>query len=220
MTADAVIAEIDALLGPVEPKITKSERGQTWFRGQATEAREAKTRLLAAIRRLAPAGSAYVDQAYEVAESSGHDGALVVPLVGILRALRNDYADGYMRAIEELVHADLFADLLEMADELLSKGYKDPAAVIGGSVLEEHLRKLAIKHGLALTHPQGGPRTGGPLNDDLVKAGAYTALVQKRVVALLHVRNKAAHAEWDEYDASQVGDLLREVRDFAERFPA
>ena len=40
------------------------------------------------------------------------------------------------------MHAELFADFLEMADYLLSEGYKDPAAVLGGSMLEEHLRQL------------------------------------------------------------------------------
>lgn len=60
--------------------------------------------------------------------------------------MREDYEAGYMRTVEELIHADLFADFLERTDELVSKGYKDPAAVLAGSVLEEHLRKLAVKH--------------------------------------------------------------------------
>ncbi len=35
-----------------------------------------------------------------------------------------------------------------MAEYLLKEGYKDPAAVITGSTLEEHLRKLCIKNGI------------------------------------------------------------------------
>jgi hypothetical protein len=37
-------------------------------------------------------------------------------LPGLLRALRADYAAGYLRKISELIHADLFSDFLEMAD--------------------------------------------------------------------------------------------------------
>jgi hypothetical protein len=69
--------------------------------------------------------------------------------MGILRGLRNDYEAGYMRTVEDLVRADLFTDFIEMAEELVGKGYEDAAAVITGSVLEEHLRKLATRHSIA-----------------------------------------------------------------------
>jgi hypothetical protein len=39
----------------------------------------------------------------------------------VARALRNSYEQGYLRTVEELIHADLFADFLERADELVSK---------------------------------------------------------------------------------------------------
>jgi hypothetical protein len=61
---------------------------------------------------------------------------------GTLQALRDDYESGYLQSVVELVHADIFADFLDMADYLIQQGYKDPAAVVAGSVLEEHLRKL------------------------------------------------------------------------------
>jgi hypothetical protein len=37
-----------------------------------------------------------------------------------------------------------------MAEHFLESGYKDPTAVMTGGVLEEHLRKLCGKHGVAL----------------------------------------------------------------------
>jgi uncharacterized protein (DUF2164 family) len=59
----------------------------------------------------------------------------------MLQAHRQDYEAGYLQSVVELVHADIFADFLEMADYLLQQGYKDPAAVITGSVFGAHLRE-------------------------------------------------------------------------------
>jgi hypothetical protein len=43
---------------------------------------------------------------------------------GILLALRNDYESSYLESVVELIHKDLFADFLDMADYLLQQGYK------------------------------------------------------------------------------------------------
>ena len=45
-----------------------------------------------------------------------------------------------------------------MAKELLDKGYKGPAAVVAGSVLEGHLRQLATKAEISVTSAEGKPR--------------------------------------------------------------
>jgi hypothetical protein len=104
-------------------------------------------------------------------------------LAGVLRGLRADVGAGYTRTLEELVHADLFSDFLEMADELQRSGYKDAAAVIAGSTLEEHLRKLAEKNGVAIEQPDGAPKKADTLNADLAGAAAYKKLEQKSVTA-------------------------------------
>ena len=41
-----------------------------------------------------------------------------------------------MQSREELIHASVFADFLQMADYLVDSGYKDAGAVIAGSTLE------------------------------------------------------------------------------------
>ena len=67
-------------------------------------------------------------------------------MAGIVDALKTDLAAGYVVGIRELIHGELFGDLLESAVHLLEEGYKDPAAVLAGSVLEEHLRQLCKKN--------------------------------------------------------------------------
>jgi hypothetical protein len=57
--------------------------------------------------------------------------------------------------------------------------YKDAAAVIAGSTLEEHLRKLAQKNGVAIEKADGAPKKADALNADLAGAGAYNKLEQR-----------------------------------------
>jgi hypothetical protein len=213
--------QLDALLNEIEPKLHEPERGQgEWFRGNTREQRAVRTRAMAAIQRLAPADSAYAAQAYELNDSTKMDGWIVARLAGVMRGLRLDYEAGHMQTVEELVHADVFADFIEMAEELVGKNYKDPAAVITGSVLEEHLRKLAGKHGISTAHPDGRPIKADTLNAELIKAGAYNKLTQKSITAWFDLRNNAAHGHYDEYDRAQVEAMIRDVRSFMERHPA
>jgi hypothetical protein len=122
--------------------------------------------------------------------------------------------------VVELVHADLFADFLEMAHYLLQQGYKDPAAVISGSVLEEHLRKLCQKNSIDVLKSDGSPKKADTLNADLSGSNIYPKLDQKNVTAWLDLRNKAAHGHYSEYTKEQVELMLQSVRDFTARCPA
>jgi hypothetical protein len=139
---------------------------------------------------------------------------------GTLQALRDDYESGYLQSVVELVHADIFADFLDMADYLIQQGYKDPAAVVAGSVLEEHLRKLCGKQHISAVKADGSPKKADALNSELTAAGAYSKLDQKGVTWWLDLRNKAAHGKYSEYKQDQVMLMIQGVRDFASRYPA
>ena len=160
--------------------------------------------VLATLERLAPKGSAY--------RKAHHLGGMI----GSLRALRRDYDEGYLSALEGLIRADLFADFLEMAGHLLEQAYKDPAAVLIGGVLEEHLRALCAGRAIPITFSDR-PKKADAMNSDLAAAGAYNKLDQKSVTAWLDFRNKAAHGEYDQYTAVQVATMLSGVREFAGR---
>ena len=114
----------------------------------------------------------------------------------------------------------MFADVLEQADYLLSGGYKDQAAVTCGSALESHLRNLCAKSSLDTRDADGKLKKANRLNDDLAKAGAYSALEQKSVTAWLAVRNSAAHGQYGDYNAEQVKLMIASVGDFIARHPA
>ena len=58
---------------------------------------------------------------------------LIPNLKGVVRSLRHAVTEGYLTEIGELIHADPCADFLQMAEHLLTEGYKDPVARAGGS---------------------------------------------------------------------------------------
>lgn len=188
-----------------------------------TEGTRFITRARAAVRRFAVPSSAYVDQAEAIVERGGYAGYVARHLVGVVESLRADVAAGYLHGFAELIHGDLFADFLEMAQHLLDEKYKDAAAVIAGSALESHLRHLCVKAGIDTNVSGSGgirPKKAEELNSELAAANVYSKLDQKNVTAWLDLRNKAAHGHYSEYQAQQVGLLISGVRDFLTRNPA
>jgi len=182
---------------------------------------EAAASISHAIERFSPPGSAFRERALETLQKhSPHTLHIGVPILyGILSALLDAYRNDYLTAIEELVHADVYSDFMEMAQYLIQEGYKDAAAVMVGGVLEENLRKLTLRNNLPITDQAGKARKASSLNEDLAKC-AYDKLTQKSVTAWLDLRNNAAHGHYTEYDKAQVALMFSGVQDFLNRYRA
>jgi len=175
-------------------------------------------RCQAAVDRLAPRGSSYRAEAEAV---KVHVPLRRIPLlVGVLGAMRADIEAGWLASVEELVHAEALSDFIEMSRELHSKGYKDAAAVIVGSVLEAHLRLLCPKNGISPSSPGGAPKKADTINAELAGIGVYNKLQQKQVTAQLGLRNSAAHGEYGDYSAADVANMIAGVEQFVLGNPA
>jgi len=133
---------------------------------------------------------------------------------GILKAARDDCANGRLFDLRRLVEAEVFDDLLEQSEHLLASGYYQPAAVVAGCVLEDGLRKLCEKNGVVLSSK---PKLD-TMNAELAKAGLFSKLVQKRVTTLAELRNKAAHGQWNEFTEADVREMVTAVRRFMEEY--
>lgn len=140
--------------------------------------------------------------------------------MSILAAIRSEIAGGWLFTVKGLVAAELFSDFLVMSEHLLDTGYKDPAAVMVSSVLEEHLRQLCINNSIPIEEERDDrliPRRSDRLNADLTKAEVYTKLDQKLITAWLDLRNNAAHGKYEAYSFEQVTQLLAGVTEFMAR---
>ncbi len=137
--------------------------------------------------------------------------------INILQAILEEVERGWLTTLKKLVTAEVFSDFMEMAKYLLDEKYKDPAAVIIGSVLEEHLRQLCTANGIEITRLSGMdtvPKKAESLNMDLVKEGIYGVLEQKTITAWLDLRNRAAHGKYSEYQLEKVNLMYQGVLQF------
>jgi hypothetical protein len=178
------------------------------------------TSMIAAVDRLAPEDSYYLTNLNNIiGEKVVYKWERIPSILGVIKSLKTAYESGFLIEIEELIHADLFSDFLDMGEYLLKEGFKDPAAVIIGGVLEEHLRKLCIKNSIDIK-ANSKPKKAEMMNTELSNGSVYNKLDQKSVTAWLDLRNKAAHGKYSEYTDEQVNVTLLAIRDFIARFPA
>lgn len=184
-----------------------------------------------AVERCTGRTSTYYMQASQYASGVGKIGTLeslsernLLRLTGVVQVVRRAVAEDYLQSAQELVRAEVFSDFLEMAEHLQEEGYKDPAAVVAGTVLEQHLRKLCLKHNLTIeaTDTAGKlyPKKAEALNTELAGQKVYGKNEQKQVTAWLGIRNSAAHGKYGEYTHAQVDLLLQGIRGFLARYPA
>ena len=97
--------------------------------------------------------------------------------MGVLIRLKTELEQGLLGEVEDLVRAEVFTDFLETAEYLLEKGYKDPAAVLVSTVLENGLRRIAEKHNVAVKDKDDI----SSLNTKLCDAKAYSQLDRSQI---------------------------------------
>jgi hypothetical protein len=137
--------------------------------------------------------------------------------IGILNSVKTEIQNGWIVSLRGLVSAEIFTDFIEMSEYLLVEGYKDPAAVIIGGVLEEHLRQLCIINGIEILNSNEKYKKAELLNTDLSAKLIYNKLDQKSVTSWLDLRNKAAHGRYNEYNKEQVENMMKAVIEFMSR---
>jgi hypothetical protein len=143
-------------------------------------------------------------------ESGSHsDPSLISALSGIARGLLNDLEAGFLPDFTMRIRSDVEGDLLAQAHRLLEEDHlKDPAAMLVGAVLEDALRQLCRKHGVA--EGDGIEKMNVPLR----QAGAYGLPQGQQITAWAAIRNKADHARFADYTDSEVRVMHQGVAGF------
>ncbi len=140
-----------------------------------------------------------------VAKTSG-GGAVqhVASTAQMLEALLRDIDAGLLGHLGNKIRAETFDDFLEHAESYRHEGKKMEAGVIAGVVFEDTIRgiyrdKIADDKGLKLED----------LINALAKQNVITGQQSKQAKVAAHVRTKATHAQWDEFDLGGVESTIQ-----------
>jgi len=222
--SNVIKSEIDSLIDMGAAILQKASRADSRFEGDdLAEVSSWVTRLGQLLRKLYGEKSQHYENFNRAISTEGfyliHSNwyGHISQVQGIALTVKHDIKNDLLTSIKGLLQAEIFADFLEIGEHLLSEGYKDAAAVTIGAVLEDGLRELCKKNNIDIAKPNGAPLTIEPLNTELAKHEVYSKLVQKQVTSWAHIRNKAAHGQYDEYDKPQVEMMLLFVQGFAEQ---
>ena len=129
--------------------------------------------------------------------------------LGVLQAASEDVEHGHLESVRELAAAEVFSDFLEQADHLLRNGYWAPATSLACAVLENGLRSLAARNGIAVKDRENL----SSLNNKIGDRGLYSRLRQRQVASWNEVRNAAVHGRFDDLNEKDVADLISGVTD-------
>ena len=121
----------------------------------------------------------------------------------ILDALLRDVKNGLLSSIENQTKALVFDDFLDHAKEYRKEGMKNEAGVIAGVVFEDTIRNLCRNNSIS----ERGIKLD-QLITDLTKSELINQVKAKRARVAAHVRTKATHAQWEEFDLNDVGTTI------------
>ncbi len=121
--------------------------------------------------------------------------AAVGEVAAILENLIKDGQSGLLSSVADHARAEVFDDFLDHAKSYMKDGRKNEAGVIAGVVFEDTVRRVCRKHGIS----ESGEKLDN-LISQLNKSGVLSATKAKRARVAAHVRTKATHAQWKEFD--------------------
>ncbi len=128
-------------------------------------------------------------------------------LFHVLGNLRDEIETGMLTTMASQVQATIFDDFIDHADNFLSNKRKNEAGVIAGVTFEDAIRRLCKKHKIG---------NEGAKIDELISTLARENIINeleaKRARVCGHVRTKATHAQWDEFDERGVQQTIDFVR--------
>lgn len=116
---------------------------------------------------------------------------------------------GLLGSITDQARAETFEDFLDHAEFYVLQGRKNEAGVIAGVVFEDSLRRVCRKQQIVEKDVKLDQ-----LISQLTNNGTFTAVKAKRARVAAHVRTKASHAQWDEFEMADVQATLAFTHEF------
>lgn len=134
-------------------------------------------------------------------------------LSGLLEGLCDEIETGFFRQLEYIFTASAFDDFLDHAEHFHKGGKLTESSILASVVFEDTIRKIAKKNLIE----EAGIDLETIIND-LVTANVFTPVKAKRAKGNSAIRNKALHAQWNDFDLRDVGSLIKETRELIDSF--
>lgn len=153
--------------------------------------------------------NAYRRQIAKIAEGSGGYPSRVASIAEIFRALLTDIDAGLLGDLANKIRAETFDNFLDHAELYLQKKRKNEAGVIAGVVFEDTVRRIY--------RDKIGDDEGQKLEDlinSLASQEMITGQQSKQAKVASHIRTKATHAQWDEFDLDGVESTIQITKSF------
>jgi hypothetical protein len=129
-------------------------------------------------------------------------------MAALLKNLLADANVGLLSSVADRARAETFDDFLDHANQYLADRRKNEAGVIAGVVFEDTLRRLCRRLNIA----EKGVNLDA-LISELSACGELSAVKAKRARVAAHVRTKASHAQWDEFESADVQATIEFTRE-------
>jgi len=152
----------------------------------------------------------YLNRANSIAEEE-HGWRInqgVRKMAAILKHLLADINAGLLSSISNNVRAETFDDFLEHAEKYHSENKKNESGAIAGVVFEDTIRRICKKFEIQ----ESGIKLDS-LISELSSRGKISSAKAKRARAAAHVRTKATHAQWDEFELTDVKATIEFTRE-------
>ncbi len=143
---------------------------------------------------------------YDNCHGADHD---VRALDAVFRSAKEDFEGGYVFNVELRVSGEVFGDFITLAQQSLSEGHKDVAAVLSCAALEDALKRYAAVNGLDTTDKSMTEIINALKSNGLV-SGAQKSLLE----AMPRIRNAALHADWAKISETEVSSVIGFVQQF------
>jgi hypothetical protein len=130
-------------------------------------------------------------------------------VAAVLRSFSADCDAGLIVSFGNRVRAETFDDFLDYAETYHQEGEKQAAGVLAGVVFEDTIRRICRDQNIT----EKGQDLEQLINA-LARKTVITSLQSKQAKVAAHVRTKATHAQWDEYDLHGVAVTIQVTRTF------
>ena len=135
-------------------------------------------------------------------------------LYGCLRTIKTEIEAGLVVRIQSQAQGEIIGDFIELAREALGAGQKNVAAVLACAALEDALKRTAKDCDLDVYD-----KVMSEVINALKSKGEIRSGEAKTLGNYVNLRDSAFHAQWDEFEDSDVEEIIEYTAEFlTERF--